>query len=340
MKNSPASQAKKHNLLRSQHASIQSKQPSQRCAPDVYRPQPVPKCLQPKMSDRKQSLACQAKRPPTAPPAYRPQPTPKVLQAKKPVRPLVQERKAPVASHVHNAGRLPVSHQSRPPSSIQKTPSRQAHKPFSPMPARASSTVQRNITWAGGTDFNYGKVIDLVFANAKSKELKTLLEMCRGSDTHLHLKTYDAAKSENGLTTIRVRGEDGHEYDLDDPDQVTWARINQRSPITITISLNSSFVFGHSESVETLLHELDVHATKYAPFIERMRTTHDKRLLKGIWTGAAASSNGAAWQHDQLGRGRNRSLTADLSAVARSMGDPRLAAAAIAEYRSDVQNHQ
>jgi hypothetical protein len=67
-------------------------------APPVYRPQPVPKCLQARMSGS-QRPAANAQQTPQAPPPYRPNPTPRVLQAKKPnAQPSVnQPRPAPVA---------------------------------------------------------------------------------------------------------------------------------------------------------------------------------------------------------------------------------------------------
>jgi len=52
-------------------------------APPVYRPQPVPKVLQPKAATPQP--AAQTRPAPAAPPAYRPQPTPRVLQPKQAV---------------------------------------------------------------------------------------------------------------------------------------------------------------------------------------------------------------------------------------------------------------
>lgn len=51
-------------------------------APPVYRPQPIPKCLQPKTATPRQTPQGRANATPPAPPVYRPQPTPKGLQRK------------------------------------------------------------------------------------------------------------------------------------------------------------------------------------------------------------------------------------------------------------------
>ncbi len=51
-------------------------------APPVYRPQPAPKCLQPKAATPRQTTPGRTGVAPSPPPAYRPQPVPKVLQKK------------------------------------------------------------------------------------------------------------------------------------------------------------------------------------------------------------------------------------------------------------------
>ena len=191
------------------------------------------------------------------------------------------------------------------------------------------------------TDTTHGRVIDLVLASAKSSELKNLIAMCTdNAATHLHLSTYYAPKDEARETLIRVRGDDGTDYDLDNPGTVNWTHVSQTSPITITVRMNTGYVSGFSENVETFLHEMVVHAAKYVPFIQQMREAPDKRLLERLWSGAAQSSNSGAWQHSWLGRGRDRALSQDIRAAGKAMEDRRLEEALNTAHQSDVRNHQ
>src|SRR5688572_19408364 len=61
-------------------------------APEVYRPQPVPKVLQRKSAQNQPMDHTQAERRPIAPPVYKPQPVPRVLQAKPAISPNIGTR--------------------------------------------------------------------------------------------------------------------------------------------------------------------------------------------------------------------------------------------------------
>ena len=90
-------------------------------APPVYRPQPVSRCLQPKMATQKPLDTRKAHHVPVAPPVYRPQPGLKILQAKPAVRKNLIIPHASSTADRHNAAiRLPPFPHKRVPSSIQR----------------------------------------------------------------------------------------------------------------------------------------------------------------------------------------------------------------------------
>lgn len=113
-------------------------------APPVYRPQPVPRVLQPKTGGKQAAggRATTGPRHPAAPPAYRPQPTPKVLQLKQvggqpqPPARAAQHHRPPSAPPAYRPGPAPAG--SRP------APGRDARAPAAP-PAYCPPTAPQVI---------------------------------------------------------------------------------------------------------------------------------------------------------------------------------------------------
>jgi hypothetical protein len=178
--------------------------------------------------------------------------------------------------------------------------------------------VQRTITRTGSADTLHGLDIDAMLSNPRSGQLRSLIELCSNLDTHLVFDVYTASQEEAGWTQIFVRGNNGRNYDLSYPDSVDWTMVDKECPITIKISMNSSRVSGKAQDVETLLHEVTVHAVEYVPLIKRMRDAH-KSAIRGIWThvmgddGAGRSDR----EHQRLGEGFNRALSAEMDGMSR-----------------------
>lgn len=108
-------------------------------APPAFRPQSVPKCLQPKAAPGGPQPSGQAKHPPAPPrvapappPAYRPQPPPKVLQRK-----VVETRQSQGAQPGHKAVVPPTT---LPPLSSSRQPGNESRRsPVVPLAGRPNS---------------------------------------------------------------------------------------------------------------------------------------------------------------------------------------------------------
>jgi hypothetical protein len=101
--------------------------------PSVYRPQPVPKCLQRKTLGAQQRPPAKSNHPPVAPPAYRPQSEPKVLQAKDPV----SRRQVNPSSRVPTA---PPGHRPQPAAQVLQRKTAQSPAPhWRPQPGTSKS---------------------------------------------------------------------------------------------------------------------------------------------------------------------------------------------------------
>jgi hypothetical protein len=203
----------------------------------------------------------------------------------------------------------------------------------SPPPA-----VQRQIRVTGSANVVYGVDIDAIRENAKSQKLRDLFFLCANSaNTHLLVDTYTGPRSSAGFTDALVKDSYGRSYELEYPGDVDWAAIDSQSEITIRVGLNSARVAGRAENIETILHELVVHAAEYVPFIKRMREAH-KNAIRGIWWNAADSASGEL-QHQRLGEGFNRALSADIGALAGQLHGEGLGPYLDAELSSDVRHH-
>jgi hypothetical protein len=133
--------------------SLQMKK--QPVAPPVYRPQPAPKCLQPKMAVSSPPAINQSKRLPVAPAAYRPQPLPKVLQMKRPAgqpaqtSPLDRKPIAPGGNHAQpQPGVLQRKQQSVPERSFSKQTESRPGAPALNRPQTAPNILQAKMSAA------------------------------------------------------------------------------------------------------------------------------------------------------------------------------------------------
>jgi hypothetical protein len=179
--------------------------------------------------------------------------------------------------------------------------------------------LQRRVDIEGTLKTSHGVVLDQITKSAPTAG--KLIAYCEESAiTHLHFRAYQPAKDEFGETLCEVTGTDGRVYDLDAPANVDWDVVERDSPITITIRINNAHMFGQGEDVQTLLHELDVHAVAYLQFIEATRNAPSKRSIPGIWLAAIAGSSSGARQHRRLGAGRQRGLSKDVAAVGKAIG--------------------
>lgn len=180
--------------------------------------------------------------------------------------------------------------------------------------------VQRRITRTRSVDTLYGIDLDAILQNPRSARLAELINMCTtSSNTHLLIDTYVGASS-SGKTEVFVRGYDGRSYNLMRSEEVNWAAVDKDSPITIKVSMNSGHVAGRAADVETLLHELVVHAIEFVPVIRRMRGARNNEV-RGIWIRTMGANGETAWNshHQRLGEGFNRALTAEVSGMSRHL---------------------
>ena len=120
-KKSPGAKATSQPFNRQAGRSPQSK-PVNRLkagAPPVFRPQPTPKAVQPKMAN-----GAPDRKPPAAPPVYRPQQTPKVLQTKSALPQSPQAGRPP-----HKPSAPPVYRPQSKPAALATRPAREKARP-------------------------------------------------------------------------------------------------------------------------------------------------------------------------------------------------------------------
>jgi hypothetical protein len=199
----------------------------------------------------------------------------------------------------------------------------------------AEPMVQRQIKITGSANVLHGLEINSILERPTSHKLAQLISLCSGNNgTNLVFDTYTGSREISGMTEIAVIGTSGRTYDLDFPDSVDWSEVDKDSTIVIKIIMNAARISGKAADVQTLLHELTVHAVAYAPFILRMRSAH-KSAIRGIWEGASlpGASSDVSAQHRRLGVGSNRTLSAEIDAMGK-----RLEAQGLASHYLDVEH--
>jgi hypothetical protein len=205
-----------------------------------------------------------------------------------------------------------------------------------------AAVVQRQIHRTRSVNALHGVDLDAILRNPRSSGLRRLVSLCEGSSrTHLQFDTYSAGRNEAGETRVFVTDNNGRTRDLSDTERIDWRAVDKNSPVTIRVKINSGRVVGRAQDVETLLHELAVHAVEFVPLIQRMRVSH-KNAIRGIWTRVMHDAGDAMWesQHQRLGEGFNRDLSAEMGGMSRHLERQGMDREHLdQEYWMDMLNH-
>ncbi|MBZ4419271.1 hypothetical protein [Myxococcus sp. RHSTA-1-4] len=185
-------------------------------------------------------------------------------------------------------------------------------------------------------------------SDASSRQMKLFLADATEGKSNLCLSftgTYEGP-NDFGLTELLViNNDDASLGNLETDENVHWKEINKGSLFIVRISLNKKHNFRKfAVNVQTIVHELAVHALYYHDILKRVASGSLKgNDFKKAWARTSTDGvNNGAWQHYHYGQGSCREYNAIIAAMVEDLRTSRPKAAEELEEESqrDIVAHQ
>lgn len=196
-----------------------------------------------------------------------------------------------------------------------------------------NGSVQRVINATGLAGTAYQAELTAIRDHSSTARIRQFLAECAASN-NTFLRFTAVPMTGHGLTEGFIY-DGANRYDLDDPDNIDWSVVKPRtSNIDIVVSLNAAQT-NPVVRIETLLHELAIHAVHMWDVVKRLRESSAGAAANSILHSHLDGSNSCEWQHNRLGMGRNRVISAEVANLGRVLGINLQS-----EYDVDVLDHE